>query len=125
MRDHAILINKDIDTPEALDFETFKGVSNHRAIKELRKFCRVKHTAVVARTKKKFVCNAWLRIFEIAEPLIPEYVREFLASVYLDEGVTTLHQNCLWFQMGGVKHEMNMKEFILAMGFYTEKEVNS
>ena len=57
------MLNKDIDTPEALDFDTLKGVRNRRAIKELRMFCRVSHTAVVAEIKKKFVCNAWLRLF--------------------------------------------------------------
>ena len=103
------MLNKDIDTPEALDFDTFKGVSNRKAIKELRKFCRVSHTAIVAGIKKKFVCNSWLKLFEIVEPVIPEYVREFLASYYLDEGITNLHQTCIWFQLGGVKHQMNMQ----------------
>ena len=125
LKDYAILVNKDIDPPEALDFDTFREVSDYRAIKELRKFCTIKHSVIVAGMKKKFTCTAWLRLFEIAKPVIPEYVREFLASVYLDESITTLHQNCIWFQMGGVKHEMNMREFILAMGLYTEEEVNS
>ena len=96
---YALLLNKDIDTPEVLYFEIFKTVSNGRAIKELRKFCRVKHSG-----KKKFVCEAWLRLFEIAEPVIPEYVREFLASVYLEEAVLSLDQKCIWFQLGGVKY---------------------
>ena len=120
MRDYALLLNKDIDTPEALDFENFKSVSNGRGMKELRKFCRVKHTG-----KRKFVCEAWLRLFEIAEPVIPEYVREFLASIYLEEAITTLNDRCIWFQLGGDKYEMNMQELILAMGLYTKEEVNS
>ena len=110
---------------EALDFDTFGEVSNRKAIKEFRKFCRIKHTAVVTGSKKKFTCNAWLRLFKIAEPITPEYVREFLESVYLDESITTLHINYFWFQLGGVRHEMNMRQFILTMGLYTEKEVGS
>ena len=96
MRDYALFLNKDIDTPEALDFGNFESVSDGRANRELRRFCTVKHNG-----RKKFVCRAWWRLFQIAEPVIPEYVREFLASVYLEEGITTLHDNCIWFQLGG------------------------
>ena len=46
VRDYASLINKDIDTPEALDFENFKEVSNRKAIKESKIFCSVKYTGI-------------------------------------------------------------------------------
>lgn len=121
LKDYALHIKKEIDKPEALDFENFGVVSNRKATKELKKFWRVKYS----NTRGSFVSNAWLKMFAIAEPVIPEYVREFLASVYLDESATTLNQKFLWFQLGGVKQQMTMRQFILTMGLYTEKEVNS
>lgn len=37
LKDYTLLIQKEIDTLEALEFETFRSVSNRKAIKELKK----------------------------------------------------------------------------------------
>ena len=59
------------------------------------------------------------------EPVVHEYVCEFLASVEFVEHVTTLTDNWLFFQLGGVQRSMSMSEFISAMGLYSRRQVES
>ena len=50
----------------------------------------------------KFFSNAWLKLFRIREPLIHEYVREFLATDKFRDPITDLNTNgTLTFQLGG------------------------
>lgn len=117
LKDFKALSKKEFDTPEALDFSAFDMVNNKKAAKEFRNFCRLKSYG--------FTCNAWFRMFEIVEPVIPEYVREFLASVDFSDDVVNLTDNCFYFQLGGMRYSLTMKEFILTLRLYTENEMNS
>ena len=73
----------------------------------------------------KFVYKAWLKVFTVYEPVIHEYVWEFLATVDFVEQFGSLNEKCLFLQLGGVKRSMSMMEFILAMGLYTRRQVES
>jgi hypothetical protein len=64
-------------------------------------------------------------VFTVYEPVIHEYVWEFLATVDFVEHVASLTEKCLFFQLGGVQRSMSMMEFILAMGLYTRRQVES
>ncbi|GJY87694.1 hypothetical protein Tco_0502322 [Tanacetum coccineum] len=73
-----------------------------------------------------FIDFAWNRLFRIQEPVIREYVLEFLSIFKFKYHVMELDiVDTMVFQLGGVKRSMTMRQFILALGLYTEEEMKN
>ena len=100
------LKSKTIEVPEALDKDALNNISEGDVTAELEKLCDI----VFKCPSGSFTCRAWMNIFTINEPVVQEYVWEFLASVDFDEEMTIMTENCLFFQLGGVRREMTMRQ---------------
>ncbi|GJS94232.1 hypothetical protein Tco_0801200 [Tanacetum coccineum] len=79
-----------------------------------------------AQVHSVFTSRAWRRLFEIRGPLVHELILEFFSMFRFGEVVLDLDTaRALQFQLGGVRHRMNWREFILGMGLYTTEEIES
>ena len=112
---------KTIEIPEALNMVEFERVSEGDAANQLKRRCNI----VFRQGEDKFTCRAWLKVFTMNEPIILEYVWEFLCTVDFVEHITSLTENYLFFQLGGVQRSMSMIEFILDMGLYSRRQLES
>ncbi|GJX99309.1 hypothetical protein Tco_0356328 [Tanacetum coccineum] len=73
-----------------------------------------------------FTSRAWRRLFDIRGPLVYELILEFFSTFRFGEAVTDLDTvGVLQFQLGGVRRRMSWREFILALGLYTSKEMQT
>nr|GEW27304.1 transcription factor MYB44-like [Tanacetum cinerariifolium] len=119
---HKGLLKKEIEGPEALDFAEFSTMHEGRALQDLDQFCHVSYR----HEYRTFTSQAWKRLFRIQEPVIREYVLEFLSSFKFRDHVVELDIfDIMVFQLGGVKRSMTMRQFILALGLYTAEEMNN
>ncbi|GJZ22911.1 hypothetical protein Tco_0559950 [Tanacetum coccineum] len=74
--------------------------------------------------KVLFTSHAWRRLFEIQGPLVCEFMLEFFSTCKISDTVLELDAaNTLCFQLGGVSHSMSWRQFILALGLHTDKEM--
>ena len=87
---------KTIEFLEALNMVEFERVSEGDAAKQLKKRCNI----VFRQVEDKFTYRDWLKVFTVNEPIIHEYVWEFLSTVEFVEHITNLTENCLFFQLG-------------------------
>ncbi|GKE73578.1 hypothetical protein Tco_1535619 [Tanacetum coccineum] len=79
-----------------------------------------------AQGQSVFTSRAWRRLFEIRGPLVHELILEFFSTFRFREVVLDLDTaGVLQFQLGGVRHRMSWREFILGMGLYTAEEIES
>ncbi|GKD02236.1 hypothetical protein Tco_1177210 [Tanacetum coccineum] len=71
--------------------------------------------------------RAWRRLFEIRGPLVHELILEFFSVFRFGEAVLDFDifhiARVLQFQLGGVRHRIRWREFILGMGLHTMKEI--
>ncbi|GJT97257.1 hypothetical protein Tco_1092775 [Tanacetum coccineum] len=119
---YIIYKNKEIESPEALDFADFGTIREGKTLREFDRFCQVSFR-VGSRT---FTSQAWNRLFRIQEPIVREYVYEFLSSVKFRDHTSELElADTLVFQLGGVRRSMTLREFTLALGLYTNLEMNN
>ncbi|GKD22674.1 hypothetical protein Tco_1224377 [Tanacetum coccineum] len=71
-----------------------------------------------------FTSHAWRRLFEIQGPLVCEFMLEFFSTCKISDTVLELDAaDTLCFQLGGVSHSMSWRQFILALGLHTDKEM--
>ncbi|GJU09191.1 hypothetical protein Tco_1125621 [Tanacetum coccineum] len=100
---HNTLLKKDIDGPEALDFAEFGTMHEGRSLQDLDQFCHVSYR----HKDRTFNSQAWNRLFRIQEPVIQEYVLEFLSIFKFRDHVVELDiVDIMVFQLG----EHNAKE---------------
>lgn len=69
-----------------------------------------------------FVSYAWIRLFQIYEPIFRELVMEFFSTFAFNHRSTDFHEDTLTFQLGGEPRSMSLVEFAIAVGLYTEDE---
>lgn len=100
--------------------EAFETVGEGNAVRKLTNLRNINHNSDTG----SFTCRAWITIFTINEPVIQEYVWEFLATIDFEDHITSMMEKCLFFQLGWVRREMSMREFILAMGLYTRRQLD-
>ncbi|GJU03374.1 hypothetical protein Tco_1113712 [Tanacetum coccineum] len=116
------MLGKEIKGPEALDFVDFGTMHEGQALQNLDQFCHVSYR----NEDRTFTSQAWNRLFRIQEPVIREYVLEFLSSFKFKYHVMEIDiVDTMVFQLGGVMRSMTMRQFILALGLYTEEEMNN
>ncbi|GJR01258.1 hypothetical protein Tco_0524242 [Tanacetum coccineum] len=73
---------------------------------------------------RTFTSQAWNRLFRIQEQVVREYVMEFLSSFTFRDNILDLNNvDTMGFQLGREKRSMTMRQFIMALGLYTDKEL--
>ncbi|GKC86967.1 hypothetical protein Tco_1147616, partial [Tanacetum coccineum] len=73
-----------------------------------------------------FTSRAWRWLFDIKGPLVHELILEFFSMFRFGEAVLDLDKaRALQFQLGGVKRRMSWREFILALGLHSTKEMQT
>ncbi|GJT12148.1 hypothetical protein Tco_0859190 [Tanacetum coccineum] len=73
-----------------------------------------------------FTSRAWRRLFDIKGPLVHELILEFFSMFRFGEAVLELDTaRALQFQLGGVRRRMSCREFILALGLHSAKEMQT
>nr|GEV74161.1 retrovirus-related Pol polyprotein from transposon TNT 1-94 [Tanacetum cinerariifolium] len=73
-----------------------------------------------------FISQVWRRLFEIQGLLVHELILEIFSTFRFIEAVLDLDIIvALQFQLGGVKHRMSWRQFILALGLHTAKEMET
>ncbi|GKB45777.1 hypothetical protein Tco_0896530 [Tanacetum coccineum] len=79
-----------------------------------------------AQGKSVFTSRAWRRLFDIRGLLVHELILEFFSTFKFGEAVTNLDTTrALQFQLGGARRRISWREFILALGLYTSKEMQT
>ncbi|GJW70482.1 hypothetical protein Tco_0127399 [Tanacetum coccineum] len=79
-----------------------------------------------AQGQSVFTSCGWRRLFEIRGLLVHELILEFFSTFRLGEAVLGFDMvRALQFQLGGAKRRMSWREFTLAMGLHTAKEMES
>ena len=74
-----------------------------------------------------FICHAWERIFDFAETLYRELILEFMATFRFEEqkALDEFDQPCMRFRLGGVWHSISLVDLAVALGIYTQAEVEA
>ncbi|GJU09660.1 hypothetical protein Tco_1132056 [Tanacetum coccineum] len=70
-----------------------------------------------------FVSHAWRRLFGIRAPLVQEFLLEFFSTCRIRDELGLDVAGTLCFQLGGVRHSMTWRQFILALGLHTAEEM--
>ncbi|GKD71524.1 hypothetical protein Tco_1325614, partial [Tanacetum coccineum] len=116
------LLRKEIEGPEALDYAEFSTLHDGVALQNLDQFCHVSYR----HDDRIFTSQEWNKLFKIQEPVVKEYVMEFLSCFTFKDHVVELDiADTMVFQLGGVKRSMSMRQFILALGLYIPEEMNN
>ncbi|KAJ9543976.1 hypothetical protein OSB04_023683 [Centaurea solstitialis] len=104
--------------------------------KEVKKLKRSKIPIVKAILEKHaydedgtqyYIYRAWERVFDIAETLYRELIFEFVAAFRFDaiKALEEFYQSCMTFRLGGVWRSLSLVEFAVALGIYTQDEVDA
>ncbi|GJX73624.1 hypothetical protein Tco_0312219 [Tanacetum coccineum] len=73
-----------------------------------------------------FTSRAWRRLFDIRGPLVHELILDFFSTFRFGQAILDLDTpRALQFQLGGARRHMSWREFILALGLYTAKEMQT
>ncbi|GJU20379.1 hypothetical protein Tco_1153721 [Tanacetum coccineum] len=73
-----------------------------------------------------FVDYSWERALSIDDEIYPEWVLEFFSTLYFDKDVdrqNLMKEKCIWFRLCGHEHILTLPEFAVALGLFTEEEV--
>ncbi|GJU83325.1 hypothetical protein Tco_1285690 [Tanacetum coccineum] len=105
-----------------VDFLLCEVIEEGRAFQALEQFYHIRFR----HNDRTFTSQAWNRLFRIREQVVREYVLEFLSSFKFRDHVVELDiDDTIVFQLGGTRRSMSMRQFILALGLYTEEEINN
>ncbi|GKF70961.1 hypothetical protein Tco_0207075, partial [Tanacetum coccineum] len=92
----------EIEHPKGLDFEEFGAFHDGISLQNLDQFCHVSYE----QDDRRFVSQAWNRLFRIKEQVIRKYVMEFLSSFTFKDHIDELDEaDTMVFQLGGGKEE--------------------
>ncbi|GJY15557.1 hypothetical protein Tco_0385979 [Tanacetum coccineum] len=86
---YKVLMKKETGVPKALNFSDFGTIHGRRTLQELDEFCKVSFRY----EDRSFSSQAWNRLFMIQEPVIREYVLEFLSTIKFKDHVVELDVN--------------------------------
>ncbi|GJR10643.1 hypothetical protein Tco_0793295 [Tanacetum coccineum] len=107
---YKVLMKKEIEVPKALNFSNFGNIHGVRTLHELDEFCRFSFR----HEDMSFSSQAWNKLFRIQEPVIREYVLEFLSTISFKDHVVELDVNDhVVSQLGGLLRRMTIREFII------------
>ncbi|GJS83069.1 hypothetical protein Tco_0749610 [Tanacetum coccineum] len=88
---------KEIECPKGLDFEEFGALHEGISLQNLDQFCHVSFE----QDDRRFISQAWNRLFRIKEQVVREYVMEFLSSFTFRDHIEKLDvADTMVFQLG-------------------------
>ncbi|KAJ9553924.1 hypothetical protein OSB04_017969 [Centaurea solstitialis] len=108
--------------PKRVDWDLLRSMSVENNIKAILE----KH-AYDEDGNEYYICHAWERVFDIAETLYRELIVEFVATFHFEaiKALAEFHQSCMTFRLGGVWRSLSLIEFALALGIYTQSDVDA
>ncbi|KAJ9556996.1 hypothetical protein OSB04_011610 [Centaurea solstitialis] len=116
------LIARQVLVPRRVDWNLLRSMGVENDIKAILE----KHAYDEDGTEY-YICRAWERVFDIAETLYRELIIEFVANFRFDAGkaLQEFYQSCMTFRLGGVWRSLSLVEFVVALGIYTQDEVDA
>nr|GEW43245.1 hypothetical protein [Tanacetum cinerariifolium] len=70
-----------------------------------------------------FVSHTSRRLFGIRVPLVQEFILEFFSTCRIRDEIGLDVAGTLCFQLGGARHSMTWRQFLLALGLHTAEEM--
>ncbi|KAJ9565672.1 hypothetical protein OSB04_001638 [Centaurea solstitialis] len=116
------LLPRQVLMPKRVDWDLLRSMSVENNIKAILE----KH-AYDEDGNEYYICHAWERVFDIAETLYRELIVEFVATFHFDaiKALGEFHQSCMTFRLGGVWRSLSLVDFALALGIYTQSDVDA
>ncbi|KAJ9544890.1 hypothetical protein OSB04_024597 [Centaurea solstitialis] len=116
------LLPRQILMPKRVDWDLLRSMHVENDIKAILE----KH-AYDEDGNEYYICHAWDRVFDIAETLYRELIVEFVATFRFDaiKALGEFHQSCMTFRLGGVWRSLSLVDFALALGIYTQLDVDA
>ncbi|KAJ9565862.1 hypothetical protein OSB04_001828 [Centaurea solstitialis] len=116
------LLPRQILMPKRVDWDLLRSMHIENDIKAILE----KH-AYDEDGNEYYICHAWERVFDIAETLYRELIVEFVATFRFDaiKALDEFHQSCMTFRLGGICRSFSLVEFALALGIYTQADVDA
>ncbi|GKF75966.1 hypothetical protein Tco_0225410, partial [Tanacetum coccineum] len=112
------IFDRQVNRVQVLDFEELIEETGQAMTDRLR----MEH--IVSQGQIVFSNHAWRRLFEIRGPLVHELMLEFFSTCRISDTVLELDvADTLCFQLGGLRRQMSWRQFILALGLHTAKEM--
>ncbi|GKD98729.1 hypothetical protein Tco_1382626 [Tanacetum coccineum] len=73
-----------------------------------------------------FTSKAWRTMLDIRGSFVHELILEFFSTFRFGQAILDLDSpRTLQFQLGGARRRMSYRQFILALGLYTEEEMRT
>ncbi|KAJ9538009.1 hypothetical protein OSB04_030742 [Centaurea solstitialis] len=115
------LLARQVLIPRRVDWDLLRSMSVENNIKAILE----KH-AYDEDSTEYYICHAWERVFDIAETLYRELIVEFVATFRFEaiKALEEFHQSCMTFRLGGVWRSLSLVDFAVALGIYTQEEVD-
>ncbi|KAJ9544928.1 hypothetical protein OSB04_024635 [Centaurea solstitialis] len=116
------LLPRQILMPKRVDWNLLRSMSVENNVKAILE----KH-AYDEDGNEYYICHAWERVFDIAETLYRELIVEFVATFHFEaiKALDEFHQTCMTFRLGGIWRSLSLIEFALALGIYTQSDVDA
>ncbi|KAJ9556682.1 hypothetical protein OSB04_011296 [Centaurea solstitialis] len=116
------LLPRQILMPKRVDWDLLRSMGVENNIKVILE----KHT-YDEDGNEYYICHAWERVFDIAETFYQELIVEFVATFRFDaiKGLGEFRQSCMTFRLGGVWRSLSLVDFALALGIYTQLDIDA
>ncbi|KAJ9567662.1 hypothetical protein OSB04_003628 [Centaurea solstitialis] len=116
------LLPRQILMPKRVDWDLLRSMGVENDIKAILE----KH-AYDEDGNEYYICHAWERVFDIGETLYRELIVEFVATFRFDaiKALGEFRQSCMTFRLGGVWRSISLVDFALALGIYTQLDVDA
>nr|GEV76115.1 hypothetical protein [Tanacetum cinerariifolium] len=116
----ARIYRREVHRVQVFDFGGFSDL----IAKELSTRMLMEHRD--AQGQEVFTSQAWRRLFDIKGPLVHELILEFFNTFRFEEVVLDLDTTgVLQFELGGARHRLSLRQFILALGLHTTEEMKT
>ncbi|KAJ9539390.1 hypothetical protein OSB04_032123 [Centaurea solstitialis] len=116
------LASRQILVPRRVDWDLLQVMGMRNEIR-----AKLEKHAYDEEGSEYFICHAWERIFDFAETLYRELILEFVATFRFEEekALDEFYQPCMSFRLGGVWHSISLVDLAVALGIYTQAEVEA
>ncbi|GJW50693.1 hypothetical protein Tco_0092044 [Tanacetum coccineum] len=111
------IFGRQVNRLHILDFEGLTSNMRH----DLAERMRMVYTG--DDRQEVFVSHAWMRLFGIRAPLVQEFILEFFSTFRIEDEMGLDVAGSLCFQLGGARRSMTWRQFILALGLHTAREM--
>ncbi|KAJ9545671.1 hypothetical protein OSB04_025378, partial [Centaurea solstitialis] len=116
------LASRQILVPRRVDWDLLQVMGMRNEIR-----AKLEKHAYDEEGSEYFICHAWERIFDFSETLYRELILEFVATFRFEEekALDEFYQPCMSFRLSGVWHSISLVDLAVALGIYTQAEVEA